>query len=505
MRKKNLFFLVLFGLLLVTTVILLAFIDAEAVVHDYVFCAQLLTLLVWVATFVPWSYLWELIIVKIILTFVGVWVAMFFAIRIIQSYTWGHSAVLASMLLGVMAGGTAIIFIAIKIIKAIMDGHQRRTPPAGGQQQGGGGVMTPDNVKYDNLDSHAGFNPSGILFIGLFFGASLPIFVLSGVIQHFFKIPFWMTGIVLLIVFGGVTFWFSMEQVSQNHIVAVEVFGRYRTYWKSGLHFRFPYFGFVQLSPVYLGQQPMNLNMNGNVTTGYGKGHVDFSCGASAPVQITLFYRIVDPYAALYWIAHLKKAIDDTFDEAARRVLEELSLDEAKRQKIKKADIFDKLPDLEGRILNEWGIEISSVAMADIDIPEEVQEARRKVMNAARDAEAAKHEAEKTVIEAKAKKEAEAHLAEQARIKAQGQGDAILFVEGKKAEALDRIGEGVEKQLRRWVDVGLVPSEASALLTERLKWENMGKDNGGGMNVLNVAAQARAGWESGAKPSKGKD
>ncbi len=284
----------------------------------------------------------------------------------------------------------------------------------------------------------------------------------------------YVINIILSIIFLIVCSWsayISWSQIPQAHVWLIELFGKYITTWEAGLKFPFPYLNFITINEVYKGEQLMELYMNDKEKDEYGYGDVEFT-DISAPVEATLYFKIVDPFKAVYNVENLFRAIEDKMDSATRSYLGQYSIDQANKIKARTSlpHIMDgeyldpdskELPrslsakereeklkesHLYNEMLNDWGVRITGLAISDIVLDEDQKELRRKILEASKKQEAATYEKQATITKA----------------------------EGEQ-ERLNLEGSGIANQIKELGDQGLAPNEASSYLAERLKWQNVGE------------------------------
>jgi len=281
----------------------------------------------------------------------------------------------------------------------------------------------------------------------------------------------------------------SWSQVLQKHVWLVEVFGEYCITWTAGLHFIFPYFQFVSYVNVYIGERQKKLFMDEQYKSDVGGGDVEFE-DASAPVEATIYYQIVNPKKAVYEIENLEAAIEEKMDSAVRSFMGSYTIDDANKIKartnlinimnndyinpkdVKKENKDDiKIIDKE-KIKEEmeevalwkymyenWGVMITGLAISDIVLSDEQKKARRQKL-----------------IE-------------------KSNAEASVFVKTK----LENIGKGLASQVDNIVISGVDPNVATDYLAKIKQWENVGEkgatvivESGAG-SVAGLGAQFAAG------------
>lgn len=282
------------------------------------------------------------------------------------------------------------------------------------------------------------------------------------------------------IIFGVIIVWSiysSWSQVPERYIWLVELFEEYVAKWSSGLKFPFPFFGFISIKEIYVGEYVMSLFMQDNCPGEYGYGDVEFK-DVSAPIKATLYFRIEDPYKAVYNVeGSLFRAIEDKIDSAIRSFWGKHTVERANELRGRATLPYilsgkeppgpDKQPQplseeemkrelnasvLYNEIRNNWGVEITGLAISDIVLSTEQKEIRREVLRAQKEAEAADHYKEATIIKAKGEQKA-----------------TIIKANGERGKYVLE-GRGVTKQIDQLKETGLSAQESSLYLAERLKW-----------------------------------
>jgi regulator of protease activity HflC (stomatin/prohibitin superfamily) len=310
------------------------------------------------------------------------------------------------------------------------------------------------------------------LFVLVVAGALIIGRVVAGVV--FGNIPY--ASFLLTFLFAAIfvcilatSIYISWSQVPQAHKWLIELFGEYIATWGSGLKFPFPFFGFVTIHEVYIGEQLMELHMNDETLEGFGYGDVEF-VDISAPVESTLYFKIIDPVKAVYYVENLFQAIQDKMDSATRSFLGQYTIEQANIIRartslpyIMNGDYIDskKMPEalskeetrerleasqLYREIYDGWGVEITGLAISDIVLDKDQKEIRRSVLVASKKAEAAKYEKKATIIKAS----------------------------GKRSQLIQE-GSGITNQIKLLGKQGMSADSAASYLTERLKWQNVGE------------------------------
>jgi len=260
------------------------------------------------------------------------------------------------------------------------------------------------------------------------------------------------------------------RQIPQNHVWLISVFGKYRFFLRAGLNFlpHYIFFPILTVKEIYLGEKMLRIEMSdADTTTKYN--NVMFK-DMSAPVDMIIFYlhlseeeNLGDGYLygferSAFKVTDIVKAITEVCDSDARSWLGQNTLDEANRGKSKiipsrtivsKPEDIPILFDETVEALRQWGILVTKVTIADIDLPPELEEMRNEVLRAEKEAEKALFTAKATVT--------------------------ISEAEGKR---LENKGAGYTKQVSDLKNLGVDAQYAltavTALNIEEMKWNNAG-------------------------------
>ena len=325
-----------------------------------------------------------------------------------------------------------------------------------------------------------------------------------------FGIGFWILVFVITLRKAWTT-------VSQKWECLVELFEEHIDTRGAGLMLPFPLGGFVSLRFVYVGEQHMPLYMNEQGQGGHG--NVEFR-DISAPVDATLYFKIVRSDKAVYNISGVYKALGEKMDSAVRSFLGQYTVDEVNIIKARtslihiltgeyvdpyhRGDDYKKAEEAEQgeggytkaeldeferiiyendlnkdeadlvrasrlyrEVLDNWGIKIKGLAISDVVLSEELQEIRRRILEASKEKEAAEYKKETDIIRAQGKK-----------------------------RALTLEGVGISDQIRYLERRGLNPEQAASYLAKRLKWENVGQK---GATVIETLSEEGGSLGTGAR------
>lgn len=364
-----------------------------------------------------------------------------------------------------------------------------------------------DNTEIKNVIKNINFSRNLLWLIHwsiIIFAAAIIYWVLSALLQlagvatPVAKIIAGIFSIANLVAAIAYTVYKAIITIEPNWVWLLEIFGSYAATLKSGLHLIYPHFGITYTRAVYLGEQMLRLFMDESES---GTGDVEFKDG-SAPVNATVYYKIYDEASApnaVYNIENLKKGLQEKLDSCIRSFLGQYTIDETnilkaranlinilngeyidpenkkerekgyyEKEKVKtRKNLEDKLREVSmwNDLLENWGVEITGIAISDIELPEKIKAARQQVLISAKDAKSS----------------------------------------GYDKTALENRGQGYAAQVKFLNAEGVDPTQSVAYLADRLKWENVGDktviiDSGGGVSGL--GAQIGAGFKSALAPQE---
>jgi regulator of protease activity HflC (stomatin/prohibitin superfamily) len=248
--------------------------------------------------------------------------------------------------------------------------------------------------------------------------------------------------------------------VPNKYELVVEELGEYigRTLGP-GYYFIFPYFNFIFIKgEVYIGDDERDLFDR------EGDNRVDFADGAAADIDAKVYFQVIDPEKACYNIASVEDAVIDKVESSLRAFVGSNTLDYVNKNKGKivlfsEKDERDSLctKDLLERIKEEWGVEVKSLTITDLELSEEDIRSRRQIMEAKISAEIAVEEAKREVT----------------------------LAEGRR-EATKLDGQGLADKVEAMVEKGASREAVFAFLEQEIKWSNLGDkaviiDDGQGM------------------------
>src|SRR5581483_11858710 len=123
-------------------------------------------------------------------------------------------------------------------------------------------------------------------------------------------------------------------------------------------------------------------------------------------VNAVLWYRVVEPFKAILEVADFRSAVYQVALTSLRNIIGQHVLDEVLKER---DQINAKLKAIVDQATDPWGVQVESVEMKDVEIPQSMQRAM------AREAEAVR-EKRARIIKAEAEQEASVKLAEASKM-----------------------------------------------------------------------------------------
>ena len=223
--------------------------------------------------------------------------------------------------------------------------------------------------------------------------------------------------------------------VPQENAYVIERFGRYKTTWHAGLHFKIPFIERISRR-VLLKEQVADFEPQSVIT----KDNVTMN------VDSVVYFQVIDPEALTYGVERPIAAIENLCATTLRNIIDSMTLDETltSREKINNETI--KVLD---EATNKWGIDITRVEVQNITPPKSIQEAMEKQMKAEREKRAviltAEGEKQSAITRAEGEKESailRADAVREERIRtAQGEAEAIRAVAEAQAKAIEMVNQ----------------------------------------------------------------
>lgn len=212
----------------------------------------------------------------------------------------------------------------------------------------------------------------------------------------------------------------SVRQVNQWEVGLKFSLGKYVGRMEPGLNLVLP---LVQ-SAVKIDTRIRNRDLPGqNVIT---------RDNVTAMIDAVIYFKVVDPEKATLNVENFELAVRDRARVVLRDVVGETTLDELLAHR---DEIAAKIRDMVDQLVSRWGLHIELIALQDIQMPSNMQEAIAKTAIAEREKQA-------IIIKSQADLESAANFAEAARILVDSPGAMEL----RRLEALQNItGTGNSK------------------------------------------------------------
>ena len=209
--------------------------------------------------------------------------------------------------------------------------------------------------------------------------------------------------VILLVVFAGLLIWKGVKVVPQSMVYVVERFGKYQRTLAAGLNLIVPFLDTVSHRTSVLERQLPEFSIS--VIT---RDNVEVN------LRATVFYRILDAARSVYRISNVDDALHTEATSIVRSAAGRLELDEL--QSSRESMNQEIGHNLQAKA-DEWGLNITSTAITDVEVDDETKKAQRQQLNAERERRAAiaRAEGDKRAVELaaeaklfEAQKEAEA-------------------------------------------------------------------------------------------------
>lgn len=300
--------------------------------------------------------------------------------------------------------------------------------------------------------------------IYLTIGLSVVVGLLAAIpLYFFFGTAYSLLGFILAVIALVLTIFAYMlanvQKVPENHVWLIEFWGGFHVMWAAGGHFYFPLFGWIEMrEEIFLGEEEIELFPSKNDLIDLD----DTSCHFDAFLVI----KAHDPYLAVYNIANFKEAVRIQVAGLLRSYLSKYTLDQANEKKLELDLPYIISEAKDGKdwketafytnILNDWGVELCKMFVDDLDMSAD-DIAKRKLKQDAKIAEETAQNKKRVKI-----------------IEAQGDAAAIKLVAEAMQTKLQKEGLGIAQQIEALVKQGLTVEAATALVTDRYKWSQIG-------------------------------
>lgn len=261
--------------------------------------------------------------------------------------------------------------------------------------------------------------------------------------------------------------------VPQNQVMVIERLGKFNRLAESGINILIPLidhprsFTFRILDEDSTGHR--HLVTRSTIFIDLREQVLDFprqsvitSDNVAMEINALLYYRVKEPYKAVYEVANFAEAIEKLTQTTLRNVLGELTLDQTLSSR---DQINAKLLVILDEATNNWGVDVTRVELQDIIPPPDIRQTMELQMTAERQRRAellraeatkasailtAEGQAEALLREARSKREATILTAqgeaESAKTMAIGQAEARRTMAEAEAEALKKLATAIGEQ-----------------------------------------------------------
>ncbi len=265
------------------------------------------------------------------------------------------------------------------------------------------------------------------------------------------------SGLAFLLLF--ILFLSSFYRVRQAEAMIIERFGRYNRTLGPGLHVLIPFVDearrvvWTQVKEMegdrfyrFLKKiQRIDLR---EAVYDFPKQSVITRDNVTTEINALVYYRIIDPYAAVYGVYDLPEAIEKLAQTTLRNVIGSMDLDE---MLVSRDQVNTRLRQTLDEAADKWGVDVTRVELQEVRPPADIRQAMEKQMRAERDRRAVILEAEgfkqAAILRAEGDQEArvrEARGASEAKIiMAEGESDARLRTAHAEAQALELIARAM--------------------------------------------------------------
>ena len=238
----------------------------------------------------------------------------------------------------------------------------------------------------------------------------------------------------------------NVHIVPQSKAYVIERLGAYNETWKTGIHFKIPFFDRIA----------RRINLMEQVSD-YPPQPVITKDNVRMQIDTVVFFQITDCKLYAYGHTQPMTAIENLTATTLRNIIGELELDNT----LTSRDIINtKMRAILDEATDPWGIKVTRVELKNIIPPKEIQDAMEKQMKAERERREAilRAEGEKnsTILVAQGKKESmilEAEAEKQSQIlraeaikeskirEAEGEAAAILSIQKATADGIRMVNE----------------------------------------------------------------
>lgn len=234
--------------------------------------------------------------------------------------------------------------------------------------------------------------------------------------------------------------------VPQENAYVIERFGRYRTTWDAGIHFKFPFVDHVRRR-VLLKEQVADFAPQPVIT----KDNVTMQ------IDSVVYFKVMNPHDYAYGVENPIMAMENLTATTLRNIIGDMELDQTLTSR---EAINSQMLQTIDLATDPWGIKVTRVELKNIQPPTAIRESMEKQMKAEREKRAAiltaegqkqamileaEGKKESAVLNAEAEKQATILAAEAAREKeikeAEGQAEAIRAIQEATADGIRAIKE----------------------------------------------------------------
>ncbi len=255
-----------------------------------------------------------------------------------------------------------------------------------------------------------------------------------------------LTIILIIIIFAALVSCASI--VPQENAYVIERFGKYRTTWDAGLHFKIPFIDRITRK-VLLKEQVADFAPQPVIT----KDNVTMQ------IDSVVYFKVMNSHDYTYGVENPIMAMENLTATTLRNIIGDLTLDETLTSR---ETINSQMLQIIDEATDAWGIRVNRVELKNIQPPAAIREAMEKQMKAEREKRAAiltaEGEKQSMILTAEGRKESavlEAEAQKQATIlAAEAQKEKEIREAEGKAEAIRQVHEATSVGLKAIKEAG---------------------------------------------------
>ena len=244
-------------------------------------------------------------------------------------------------------------------------------------------------------------------------------------------------GIIMLVFFIIFILSLGFRKIRPTQKGLIERLGKFRKTADMGFHLIIPFID--QMLKVNITENMVDVEPQKIITKD----------DLNATVDAVVYFRVVDPYKAMYKAQNYRAQITSLARTTLRDIIGKMTLTEANSKRDTLNAILEKELDKQ---TDAWGIDVIRVELQRIEPPPDVQQAMNNVVIAEREKKAAIDFATATETKADGEKRAVVKRAEGDRqsliLQAEGEAQAIIQVAKAEAEKIQRVNTALREYFK---------------------------------------------------------